>query len=71
MNEVQQALKKRYAHLHPLVFQRSLEKAKTDGELFDMLDTFPQEFPVVWNEADRTWKQTDDLFQAKNVGEDS
>ncbi len=71
MNEVQQALKKRYAHLHPLLFQRSLEKARTDGELFDMLDTFPQEFPVVWDEADRTWKQTDDLFQAKNVGEDS
>ena len=69
MDEIQKALKERYSHLHPLVFQRSLEKARTNGELFDLLDTYPTEFPVVWNDENRRWENTDDLFQSQNLGE--
>jgi hypothetical protein len=58
MNEVQKALKNRYAHLHPVLFQRSLEKAKTDTELFDILDKIT-EYPVVWDEDCRAWIKTD------------
>jgi hypothetical protein len=60
-------LKKQFSKLHPLIFRRSLERAKSVGELFDILDTFPNEYPVVWDENERTWKVTKDLFQSKNL----
>lgn len=63
MDQVQDALKKRYDKLHPLIFQRSLDKAKTNGELFDILESIPAEYPIVWNEETRSWKHTKDLLQ--------
>lgn len=66
MNEVQQALKERY-DVHPLVFFRSLERSKTDGELFDILETMPKKFPIAWDDEDRHWKSLDDLWSAKGV----
>lgn len=70
MNEVQEALRNRYSHLHPLVFQRSLEKATSDGELFDILESYPTESPVVWDDEARRWIHTNDLLQAKAIKED-
>ena len=67
MDEVQEALKERYAHLHPLLFQRCLEKAKTNGELFDLLESIPDEFPVVWDDDKRQWIHTEDLLQSESV----
>ena len=58
-------LKERYAQLHPLIFQRSLERSQTLGELFDVLDEFPQEFPIVWNHTKRRWETTKDIFQVE------
>lgn len=49
----------RYAHLHPLVLNRSVERARTLGELFDFLEGFPSVFPVSWNEQERQWKNVD------------
>jgi hypothetical protein len=43
------SLKEKFADVHPLVFQRSLEHAKTAGELFDILDTLP-DLPFTWDE---------------------
>lgn len=65
MNKVQAALKERYSSLHPLLFQRSLEKAKTDVELFDILEGIPKGYPLVWDEDNHCWKQTDDLLQGR------
>ena len=59
MNEIQQALKDRYPLMHPLLFHRCLEKAKSNTELFDLLDSMPTEFPIVWDEKTRTWNSTD------------
>jgi len=67
MDEVQEALKERYGHLHPLLFQRCLEKAETNGELFDMLESIPDEFPVVWDDDKRQWIHTEDLLQSEAV----
>lgn len=53
-----EALRKKYSNIHPLIFQRSVERAKGDVELFDILDTFPKEFPIVWNELKRIWEVT-------------
>jgi len=59
MNEVQKALKDRYSDLHPMLFHRCLEKANSNAELFDMLDSMPKEFPIIWDEKTRAWISTD------------
>jgi hypothetical protein len=63
--ELLKALKSKYASVHPLMFHRSKERSKTAGDLFDILDTMPTEFPIVWNEESKRWVSTKDLFQAK------
>lgn len=65
MNKIQAALKERHASLHPLLFQRSLEKARTDVELFDILEGIPKDYPLVWDEENHCWKKTEDLLQGK------
>lgn len=65
MNKTQIALKQRYSNIHPLLFQRSLEKARTDVELFDILEGMPKNYPLVWDEENHCWKQTEDLLQGK------
>lgn len=66
MDQVQIALKARYPHVHPLMFQRSLEKAKSNGDLFDILEGIPKQYPIVWDDKKRCWKHTDDLLQGIN-----
>ena len=63
MDKVKKSLRKRYPNIHPLIFQRSVEKAETDGELFDILETIPQEYPLIWSEEKRSWQTTDNLLQ--------
>lgn len=63
MDKVQHALKQRYSDIHPLVFQRSLEKANSNGELFDILESLPKKYPMIWCEEDRRWEHTTDLLQ--------
>jgi hypothetical protein len=62
--ELKDSLDKRYA-LHPLIFSRSVGRAKNNADLFDILDSFPQKFPVVWSEEEFKWITTSDpyLFQ--------
>lgn len=69
MDEVERSLRKRYSHIHPLIYQRSKEKARTNGELFDILDTVPDSMPVVWDEQERRWVVTEDLLQRDNLEE--
>lgn len=53
----------RYQHIHPVAFRRSVERAKSAGDLFDILESFPRTLPVVWNEQQRRWEKTKDLVQ--------
>jgi hypothetical protein len=69
MDEIQLALQERYSHIHPLLFHRSLEKAKSNGELFDILDSMPEP-PIVWDDKLRRWISTD-LLQRPTVKEKS
>lgn len=55
-------LKKRYKNIHPLIFHRSIERSKTDVELFDALDSFPKKYPIIWNEKKNCWSQSKRLF---------
>jgi hypothetical protein len=63
--ELLNSLRTKYSNIHPLLFQRSKERAKTGGELFDLLDTMPTQFPITWSEENKRWTTTKDLFQAK------
>ncbi len=61
--DVLDGLKEKFSEIHPLIFQRSIERAKSGGELFDILYAIPKEYPIVW---DGKWTHTKDLFQSKN-----
>lgn len=64
MDDVQNALKERYSNLHPLIFQRSLEKSENNAELFDILETVPEKYPIVWDDEKREWVFTGNLLQS-------
>lgn len=64
-----QKLKERYKDLHPLLFHRSIERARSDGDLFDILDSIPKEYPLVWCEKSHRWIFTDDLCQLEEFGD--
>jgi len=55
-------LKERYVVVHPLIFHRSLSRAKSDSDLFDILDTIPSKLPIMWSEEARRWSTVDDVF---------
>ena len=64
-------VKERYNQIHPLIVHRSMERAKSPGDLFDILDCLwseikasPSPYPVVWHEEQRRWVKTDDIFQS-------
>ena len=63
-SELLESLKQRYSHVHPLIFHRSVERAKSAGDLFDILDTTPEIHPIKWDDEKHRWVTTDDLFQA-------
>ena len=71
MNEVQKALKDRYKDLHPLLFNRSVEKSKTDVELFFFLEGMPKEYPIIWDDEQKSWIKTDNLLQALTKKKDN
>lgn len=59
-------LRERYDKLDPLLFHRSVERAKTPGDLFDILDTVPEKFPLIWCEESRRWITTEDMYQSEH-----
>lgn len=62
--KIVESLKKRYSHIHPLIFHRSVERAKSGGDLFDILDSFEDRYPVVWGEKEGRWVVSDDVTQS-------
>lgn len=60
-----EALRKRYPQVHPLLFQRSVERAKSGGDLFDILETVPEVYPILWSDKEHRWVHTDDILQAE------
>jgi hypothetical protein len=57
-----QGLRDRYPDIHPLLFHRSLERARGNGDFFDILDSIPKKYPLVWCEASYRWVTADDLY---------
>lgn len=67
--EVIEKLKNRYSNIHPLIFQRSVERTNNFSELFDILESFPHKYPVVWDSDNRRWITTKDLSQLSKFEE--
>jgi len=55
-------LRERYPDLHPLLFHRSVERAKSNGDLFDILDTMPKKYPLIWCEDTYRWVTVKELY---------
>jgi len=60
--EVIRKLRERYLNVPQVLFICSLQKAKTLGDLLDILDTFPADFPVEWDGQERRWVTNWNLF---------
>ena len=58
-----QKLKARYSYLHPMLFQRSVEKARSNSELFDILDSVPKDYPLTWCEKECRWVTVDNIYR--------
>ena len=58
-----QKLRERYPSIHQIIFHRSIERARSDGDLFDILDSFPERYPVAWCESSYRWIVVDDIYQ--------
>lgn len=69
--DIVKKLRERYNNLYPLLFTRSCEYAKNIGELFDILDTVPQQRPLAWNPISRRWGVVANLTRVKFSAESS
>jgi len=56
-------LKERYKTVHPVLFERILERAKNEVELFDILDTLPTTLPLVWDMEKRRFLPVTDILK--------
>ena len=65
--EVVKKLKARYNHIHPLIFHRSLERAKSPGDLYDILETLPNKLTIIWNPIGRRWTEAEDITMSKEA----
>lgn len=57
-----QKLKERYVHVHPLIFNRSCNYAKSMGDLFDILEGIPKNYPIIWDSKKNQWVTVENIF---------
>ncbi len=69
-NHIIKALSERYKNIPPLIFMRSVERAKDDADLFDILESFPNEYPVVWSEKKHSWTISESLYLEESFHEE-
>jgi hypothetical protein len=62
MDDFVENLRLRYKNVHPLIFQRSVERSKSKVDLFDILEGIPDSYPLHWSEKDHKWV-TDSPFK--------
>jgi hypothetical protein len=62
-----EVLKKRYQNLNTLVFYRSLEKARDQMDLFEILESVPRKLPFSWDENEHAWVRDDDIIAQKKL----
>lgn len=60
--KVVEKLKEKFSFLPPLLVYRSIERAKSNGDLFDILDTVPEKYPIVWCDKNNRWVSFPELY---------
>lgn len=60
-------LRRRYPAMHPLIFQRTVERANSGGEAFDILEGVPAVFPMMWDDEIRQWVTPKDMWLERNL----
>jgi hypothetical protein len=58
--DVLSSFREKYCHIHPLVLQRSIEKAKDAVDLFEILESIPKS-PFSWDEEKHRWMKDFDV----------
>ena len=69
-DEVIDSLRKRYVRIPHIIFHRSVERADNFGHLFDILESCPDKYPILWDDKEKVWKITDDLLQKNTLEEE-
>jgi hypothetical protein len=46
-----------------------MERSKTNGQLFDVLDTIPDKFPIAWCEESNCWIVVKDPYLSDDFNE--
>lgn len=64
-----EGLRRHFGDVHPLLFLRSVERAKSPGHLFDLLSGLPDP-PIVWDGDQKSWATTDDMLLSRNFSSD-
>lgn len=59
--------KSKYSGVHPLVFHRSLEKAVSALDLFEILESMPSKAPFSWNDDTRSWVVDEDIMGVERL----
>lgn len=59
--EVLDNFRKKYSNIHPLVLQRSIERARDASDLFEILESVPKKPPYSWNEEKHAWTKDFDV----------
>lgn len=57
----------KYSHIHPLLLQRSIERAKDSTDLFEILESIPKKPPFSWSEESRSWVKDMDVSAKKHL----
>lgn len=60
--KVMDGFRRRYLGMHPLIFQRTIERATSAGEAFDIFEGIPSTFPITWDDHVRKWIAIDDMW---------
>jgi hypothetical protein len=63
MEDLIKKLRERYSDVPLLVFARSIERSRSAGDLFDILETIPGRCPLVWDENQRRWVVVNDIIE--------
>lgn len=56
----------KYSGVHPLAFQRSLERAASAIELFEILESMPRP-PFSWDDSKRSWVRDEDVMGVEGM----
>jgi hypothetical protein len=65
--EVLSKFREGYAHVHPLVLQRSAERAKDEMDLFEILESVPKNPPFSWDDEKHSWVKDLDVYGKKQL----